>query len=224
MLLTPPLRPAHANAAQLISASASSSSSSPAETSICDLSQADVHAVTLSAPAPLQALAVLGQDTSTGSTTRGRASGVAGGSCTELLGAGSDGQLYWLQLPAAAASGPVQAKTGAHQLSLTVVSKAVLPWPAAALAVSPESQEVLLAGYGGAVLSLPTAPTAAAAVLTASSAVGGSAAEAVTADGTAAAVLAWSGDASWSAAAGADGSLLVYTNGKGLGPEWTCST
>jgi hypothetical protein len=138
---------------------------------------------------------------------------------TDLLGADSDGQLYWLQLPAAAASGAVQAKAGAQQQALTVVSKAVLPWPAAALAVSPESQVVLLAGYGGAVLSLPTAAPAAAAALGASGAVGAPAAETGTADGTAAAVLAWSADASWSASAGVDGSLLVYTNGEGPEPK-----
>lgn len=211
--LTPPLRPAQANAAQLLAVSAGSSDSASHGLNMFGLSHADVQAAVFSAPAALQALAVLPQDQSS-SAARGRVSGIAAVSGTELLGAGSDGQLYWLQLPSASAASAAHPQAGAQQL--VVLSKAALPWPATALAVSPASSEVLLAAHNGAVILLPSSPAAAAAALTAAGTGAVSQPRSGVADGTAPVILAWSGDASWAAMGGADGSLVVCPQGVGV--------
>jgi hypothetical protein len=198
LLLSPPMRPAHVKPAQLTAACADSAAA--ADACVLDLSHADVHAAVLSGPAPLTTLAVLTHDASNSSSSSGLQ--VLGGSC--------DGQLFWLQLPTAAAH---QSRAATQQAAVT--AKALLLWPAAALAVSPSGREVLAAADSGAMLLLPAAPAEAAAVLSSTEPVAVAGAGAVTSDDAAVPgrVLAWSADASWAASAGADGSLLVYATG-----------
>lgn len=217
LLLTPPLRPAHINPADLAATTPSNSAESGAASWVLDLALADVHAVTLSVPTSLQAMAALAQDM--GSSTHSRAGSTAGAnsnSSAQVLAASCDGQLFWLQLPADVGKVPHSRLAG--QQAAVVVAKAALPWPAAALSVSPSGREVLLAGVCGAVLRLPTAPDAAAAVLTAaeSAAVTGLTGATGADAASPAAALAWSADAAWAASAGSDGSLLVYATGQDM--------
>jgi hypothetical protein len=210
LLLSPPVRPAHVNPTQLPAAGGEGDA---AADSVLDLSYADLHAAVLPAPASLQAMEALLPDKGAG--TRSRTVSTAGSyrnaASPQVLAAGCDGQLFWLQLPAEAAN-TTPAKAAAQQV--VVAAKALLPWPAASLAVSPNGQEVLVAAESGAVLQLPAAPAAATSMLNAAGlgSIAGSRA-APKPDGVAVAALAWNADASWAAAARADGSLIVYATG-----------
>lgn len=190
----------------------------PQHGSSLDLEPAAVHAVTWSAPTALQALTLLQHDSSSSSSaTQARVSGTADSSA-QVLAAGCDGKLYWLQLPppaaaTAAASAP-HGKSSSTQ-AVSILSKVPLPWPAVALAVSPSGHEVLAAAADGAALLLPTSASAAVSMVGAAG-LESSAGQGVGAAGGAAVpstVLAWSPDSSWAATAGADGSLLVYATG-----------
>jgi len=216
MLLTPPLQ-----AAELTACGAASSSGSTAGgEAALDLSHAAAHVVNLSGPATMQALVALPQPLS-GNAGNSRSGSAAGGSLSsnvlQVLGAGSDGQLYWLQLDAASMHS--QHRAGTQQCpALSALHSVALPWPAAALAVSPTGQQVLAAAADGAVVLLPTAAAAATSVLAAAGAgpaqgwcVGASATAGPARGG---AELVWSLDARWAGSAGPDGSLMIYSTGR----------
>lgn len=214
-MLTPPTQPAHAHSTAAYTkgvAGCTTANAGPAG-SVLDLSPAELHAERLEAPAPLQALAVLPQ--APGSTsTAGRSSTTASDAGLQLLAAGCDGTVYWLQL--AAETGSHGSSSGSHgppgaSHKLAVTNQVLLPWPVAALAVSPGGQELLAAVADGAVLLLPTAAAAATAVVAAAGPVATSGGQA--AAGEPAAVLAWGASASWAALGGVDGSLVVYFPG-----------
>jgi hypothetical protein len=201
VLLTPPAQPT------CIRGSGSSSAAQHSEP--LGLCPEDVHAVQLLAPAPLQALAAVSPGFT--SATRSHSSSMhAASSVLQVLGAGSDGNLYWLDAPAASSS-VHHAQSTTQQLP--VAAKVPLPWAAAALAVSPSGRDVLLASEHGAVMLLPTsaadAVSFAAAASSEAASVCGSHAHGLSSV-VAYAALAWGPDAAWAASAGADGSLLVY--------------
>lgn len=226
LLLSPPVRQAHMRPAQMTAPRPDGCADSDAagDAGVLDLSPADVHAVMLSAPAPLTTLTVLtaGASSSTHSRRSGTTSAHTSSSISsafQVLGVSCDGQLFWLQLPNDAAQHASVHQPRAAAQQAAVAAKALLPWPAAALAVSPSGREVLAASESGAVLLLPAAPAAAAAVLSSSESAAVADVSALMSGDAAVPgrVLAWSTDASWAASAGADGSLLVYATGALLG-------
>jgi hypothetical protein len=223
LLLTPPAQPArrHGTAAHAKGVAASTTANAAANSgsgdSALNISPAELHAECLAAPAPLQAVAVLPQ--AAGSTsTAGRSSTAASGAGLQLLAAGCDGSVYWLQLAAETESH--MSSAGSHGQAgashkLAVTNQVLLPWPVAALAVSPGGQELLAAAADGAVLLLPTAAAAATAVVAAAGPVAASGVAA--AAGAPAAVLAWGANGAWAVLGGVDGSLSVYLPGTAIG-------